>query len=128
VDLATCLEALLAPEEECISYKLGLRVANLIGADAASRKELFKKVRSFYSLRSKMVHGVPIEKLKQREQQSAQELDALREIARRVLLSAMAAASEIGLGTEFYSLLDEACLDDNARNSVQISASKLLHC
>lgn len=48
MDLMISLESLLVPEEEGIAFKLSQRVANLLGADANHRKELFKRVRDFY--------------------------------------------------------------------------------
>jgi len=54
------LESLLVPEEEGIAFKLAQRVANLLGTDARSRHELFKQIRDFYGLRSRIVHGSKI--------------------------------------------------------------------
>lgn len=42
IELMISLESLLVPEEEGITFKLAQRVANLLGRDASSRKELFK--------------------------------------------------------------------------------------
>jgi hypothetical protein len=125
VDLIISLEALLVPEEEGIAYRLSQRVANLLGADAATRKELFRRVRECYGLRSKIVHGA---KFKQKEISAAQQLDWLREIARRVLLSVMALAAEMELGSDFYASLNDMCFDDDLRRSIQAKASRLLHC
>jgi len=125
VELIISLEALLVPEEEGIAYRLSQLVANLLGPDAASRKELFRRIRDCYSLRSKIVHGA---KFKEKEINAAQQLDWLREIARRVLLSVMALATEMDLGSDFYALLNDMCFDDDLRRSIQAKASRLLHC
>jgi len=125
VDLMISLEALLVPEEEGIAYRLSQRVANLLGPDAASRKELFRRIRDCYSLRSKIVHGA---KFKEKELNAAQQLDWLREITRRVLLSVMALATEMDLGSDFYASLNDMCFDDDLRRSIQAKASRLLHC
>jgi|SRR3984893_19209807 len=124
VDLIISLEALLVPEDEGIGYKLSQRVANLLGPDAASRKELFIRVRDSYSLRSKIVHGA---KFKEKDFNAAQQLDWLREITRRVLLSVMALATDKGLGSEFYASLNDMCFDDDLRQSIQAKASGLVH-
>lgn len=124
VNLIVALEALLVPETEGITYRLCQRVANLLGSDAASRKELFRRVTDFYSLRSKMVHGA---KLKSRDIDASQELDKLREITRRVILSVIALASEIGLRPEVYGLFNDMCLDDDLRKTMQTKASALLN-
>jgi hypothetical protein len=123
IDLMIALEALLVAEEEGIVFKLSQRVANLLGPDAASRKQLFQKIRDFYSLRSKMVHGG---KPKAKELRAQEQLDELREIARRVILSVIVLASEVGVGKEFAALLNDMCLDDDLRRVTQEKASVLL--
>lgn len=123
IDLMIALEALLVAEEEGIVFKLSQRVANLLGSDAISRKELFRKVRDFYSLRSKMVHGG---KTKAKELRAQEQLDELREIARKVILLVIVLAREVGVGKEFAVLLNDMCLDDDLRRVTQEKASALL--
>ena len=117
------LESLLVPEEEGIAFKLSQRVANLLGADARHRKELFKSVKDFYGLRSRTVHGA---KVRPKEVNLGQQLDDLREITRKSILSVMALASESGMGQEFPLLLNDMCFDDDLRRSVQAKAAALL--
>ena len=120
------LESLLVPEEEGIAFRLAQRVANLLGPDARSRKELFKQIRDFYGLRSRIVHG---SKIRPKEVRAAQQVDTLREITRRVLLSVIALAGDVDLNADSYaSLLNDLCFDDDLRRSVQAKASELLHC
>lgn len=123
VDLMISLESLLVPEQEGIAFKLSQRVANLLGTNVNLRKELFGKVRDFYGLRSRTVHGARV-KPKQFELQ--QQLDDLREITRKTILSVMALASEFGMGQEFSLLLDDMCFDDGLRGSVQTKAAALI--
>lgn len=126
IELMISLEALLVPEEEGIAFRLAQRVANLIGPDAPARKELFKQIRDLYGLRSRIVHG---SKLRPRELSAARQLDELREITRRVLLCVIALAADVDLSADSYaSLLNDLCLDDDLRRSVQAKASKVLHC
>ena len=126
IELMISLESLLVPEEEGIALRLAQRVANLLGADASSRKQLFKQIRDFYGLRSRIVHGA---KIRSREISAAQQIDALREITRRILLSVIALAADVDLNADSYgSLLNELCFDDDLRRSVQAKASELLHC
>ncbi len=124
VELITSLEALLVPEEEVLSFRLAQRVANLIGTDAVSRKDLFRQVRSFYGVRSKLVHGA---EFKKKELTVLQQLDSLREITRRVLLSVLALAADIGLTSDTYATLNDMCFDDDLRRSIQSRASALFH-
>jgi hypothetical protein len=123
VDLMIALESLLVPEEEGIAFKLSQRVANLLGVDAASRKDLFRKIREFYALRSKTVHGA---KLRHKETTAEQQLDELREITRKVILSVISLAAELGMGPDFPLLLNEMCLDDDLRRVTQEKASALM--
>jgi hypothetical protein len=123
VDLITCLESLLVREKEGITFKLSQRIANLLGTDGPSRKELFKQVKDFYDLRSKSVHGV---QLKPREMKTEQQLDELREITRKAILSVIAIAAESGMGQEFPVLLNDMCFDDDLRSSMQAKAAALL--
>jgi Apea-like HEPN len=122
----TALEALLTKKEETegLTYRLALRIANLLGNDANSRKSIFRQVKDFYSLRSKIVHGVTLDK-KLRERLTA--IDSLREMVRRVLLSTMALYSQGTLPADLPDLLDETALDDESRERIWTIASKFLH-
>jgi hypothetical protein len=123
VDLVISLESLLVPEDEGIAFKLSQRVANLLGTDASRRKELFKSVKDFYGLRSRTVHGA---KVRPKEINLGRQLDDLREITRKIILSVMALVSESGMGQEFPLLLNDMCFDDDLRSSVQAKAAALL--
>jgi hypothetical protein len=124
IDLMISLESLLVPETEGIAFKLGQRVANLLGKDATSRKEVFKKIQQFYGLRSKTVHGAI--KLKPKEAAAEQQLDELREITRKVILSVIPIAAEHGMGTDLSVLLNDMCLDDDLRRTMQEKAFLLM--
>jgi hypothetical protein len=124
IDLMISLEALLVPETEGIAFKLAQRVANLLGTDAASRKEVFKTIQEFYGLRSKTVHGAT--KLKPKEAAAEGQLDKLREITRKVVLSVIPLAAEHGIGADLAVLLNDMCLDDDLRRTVQQRASVLM--
>jgi hypothetical protein len=57
IDQMIAFEALFLGGEQELQYRLALRVASLIGEDAASRKRIFDDMRDAYQLRSKIVHG-----------------------------------------------------------------------
>ena len=121
----TALEALLTKDDnEGLTYRLSLRVANLLGSDANSRKDICKQVKGFYKLRSQIVHGAKLD-TKSRERLAA--LESLREMLRRVLLSVMALYSEGTQPTDLPDTLDELALDDERRKRVCATASKFLH-
>jgi len=125
VGSVTALEALLtkAGETEGLSYRLSLRIANLLGCDATSRKGIFKEVKNFYNLRSRIVHGAPPDdKLLGRLN-----VDSMRETLRRVLLSVMALYSEGIRPADLPDRLDDLALDDEARKQFSATASKFLH-
>jgi hypothetical protein len=123
IGLITCLESLMGVKGEGIAFTLAQRIANLLGPNATSRKELFAKVKSFYGLRSKRVHG---EELKPKEVKVEDQLDELRNIVRKAILSVMIIAAEYGMGQEFQTLLGDIALDDELRNSIQTKVSALL--
>jgi hypothetical protein len=125
VGSVTALEALLTKpgETEGLSYRLSLRIANLLGRDSTSRKDIFKEVKNFYNLRSRIVHGdLPDDRLLARLN-----VDSMRETLRRVLLSVMALYSEGMRPVDLPDRLDELALDDDARKQLCATASKLLH-
>ena len=70
-----------------------------------------------------MVHGG---KAKAKEVRAQEQLDDLREITRRVILSVIMLAREVGVGKEFTALLNDMCLDDDLRRVTQEKASALL--
>jgi len=125
VELMISLESLLVPETERIKFRLAQRVANLLDSGAADRKDRSAEIRKFYNVRSKIVHG---ERFEAEHFEIAKQLDSLREITRRILLSVIAIAEERPLDQRFYSALDEMCFDDDLRRSFQQKAASLLHC
>jgi hypothetical protein len=126
VGAVTALEALLTKKEETegLTYRLSMRTANLLGHDVEARKSIFREVKSFYNLRSKIVHGTELDaKLLNR----LSELDSLRETLRRVLLSVMGLLSEGIPPANLPDELDDVAFDDEKRKRVQAAASKFLH-
>lgn len=124
VDLVTCLEALLSDQGEELSYRLGLRCANLLGTDSMDRKRIHKEIREFYDVRSHLVHG---DELRETHKSRIREVEKLREYVRRALLTLLG----VNLGTEFgadiYKTLDEMNLDEDVRKTIQEKGSRLLH-
>jgi hypothetical protein len=123
VDLMIALESLLVPEEDNIAFKLAQRVANLLGYDPGARKDLFKKVKDFYGLRSKIVHGA---KTKKKDHELQLQVDELREITRKIILTVMTLAAKVGMGQDFTALLNDLCFDDDLRKSVQDKAAGIV--
>jgi hypothetical protein len=124
----TALEALLTNDSNTeLSYRLSLRVANLLGSEDAARVSLFREMKEFYDLRSKIVHG-SASKLSTKLQNRLQLTDSLREIVRRVILSVMALATSSELTQiRLEDLLDQLVFDETKRREVQRLASKFLH-
>jgi hypothetical protein len=124
----TALEAMLTNESNAeLSYRLSLRVANLLESDDASRLKRFTEMKEFYDLRSKIVHG-SASKLSSKLQSRLQTVDSLREILRRTILSVMALFVDSN-STEgrLDELLDQIVFDQARRNEVQRLAAKFLH-
>ena len=117
----TALEALLLHGSKTeLTYRLSLRVAHLLGSDAASRKTLFNDIKEFYDLRSTIVHG---NELKAKHEAKFEQMEELREIFRRTLLAMMALIADGISKPELESLLDEIVLDEGKRRAVQEKAS-----
>lgn len=57
LDLIIALEALCSKENDAVSYRVSLRVAALVGRDAAERDSVFELVADSYSERSGLAHG-----------------------------------------------------------------------
>ena len=95
IDYLIALEALLLPGiKEELKYKLSLRTAFFIGADAEERKSIFNNIEFAYDLRSDIVHGNDIDrknnnaKLGRLGFTSIYDLtDLIRKYLRRVMLS-----------------------------------------
>jgi hypothetical protein len=123
----TALESLLTGESTSeLAYRLSLRVATLLGTDDESRKRVFKDMKEFYDLRSRIVHGSGF-RLKPKHHARLQQVPVLREYLRRILLSMMALFMEGISGSKLEELLDDVVLDDTARRKVQGSAEKYIN-
>jgi hypothetical protein len=125
----TGLEALLTNESRAeLSYRLSLRVANLLESDDVSRLNRFTEMKEFYELRSIIIHG-SASKLSPKLEYRAQNTDSLREILRRTILSVMALFADAADSTKVRldELLDRIVFDDAERKRVQKLAAKFLH-
>jgi Apea-like HEPN len=124
----TALEALLTNESNAeLSYRLSLRVANLLESDDASRLNRFKEMKEFYDLRSKIIHG-SASKLSPKLQNRIENVESLREILRRTILSVMAITANSGTSDiRLDEILDQIVFDEVKRTEIQRSAAKFLH-
>jgi hypothetical protein len=107
----TALEALLTNESNAeLSYRLSLRVANLLESDDASRLNRFTEMKEFYDLRSKIIHG-SASKLSPKLRNRLESVPSLREILRRTILSVMAICLDGNpKDVRLDELLDKSCL------------------
>jgi hypothetical protein len=124
VNALTALEALLLNDSKTeLTYRLSMRVAHLLGADAPSRRQLFEDMKDFYDVRSAVVHGSQI---KPKHQTRMEQSDILREIVRKTLLTVLPLVAAGMARPQLDLLLDEVVLDENVRLSVQKTAAKFL--
>jgi hypothetical protein len=126
VELVTAFESLITKKDETegLTYRLAMRTANLMGRDADERKTIFRQVKQFYGLRSRIVHGAELDdKLTRR----LEEIDSMRELLRRLLLSLMALLSDGKRQADIPDLIDELAFDEDRRKEVQKTASGFLH-
>lgn len=81
IDAITALEALWKLESE-LSFRLAFRTASLLGDTEDTRGEIFQTLRTYYRVRSKIVHG---SNLSAKEGELVSNYDPLLEIVRRAL-------------------------------------------
>lgn len=83
----TALEALFSTDANELTHKIAERVACFMGASVEERLALYQKVKTAYSIRSKVLHGDIIsEKAKQELTKVSVDLDSiLRQIARQIM-------------------------------------------
>lgn len=62
VAFTTCLESLFSTGGQEISFQLAVRVAHFLGDSKDRRREVYEQCREVYRIRSKVVHGAPINK------------------------------------------------------------------
>src|SRR5262249_29386363 len=124
VNALTALEALLLNDSKTeLTYRLSMRVAHLLGVDAASRREIFEDMKDFYDVRSAVVHG---SKIKPKHQTRMEQSEMLREIVRKTLLAVLPVVAEGMTREQLDLLLDEIVLDENMRLRVQRTAGTFL--
>jgi hypothetical protein len=122
----TALEALLTKSEETegLTYRLSMRLANLLGHSPEARKATFADMKRIYGLRSKIVHGSPL--VTKSQQKPLDILPDVRETVRRVLLSVLALFASGVRPDELPDRIDESVFDDEMRRKIQGEASKYL--
>jgi len=122
----TGLEALLTKSEETegLTYRLSMRLANLLGHSPDARKLKFAEMKKFYGIRSRIVHGSPI--LSKSNLRPLDTLPDVRETLRRVLLSVLALFNAGVQPEDLPDRIDEAAFDDELRRHIQAEASKFL--
>jgi hypothetical protein len=123
----TALEALLTTDSNTeLSYRLSLRVANLLESDDASRLSTFKEMKEFYDLRSKIIHG-SASKISTKLHNRLERSESLREIVRRTILSVMSIFLDAGsMDIHLDEVLDQIVFDEAKRRQIQKSAAKFL--
>jgi hypothetical protein len=118
VDLVTALEAILGTEDE-LTFKLSFRIASLLAETEDQRVELFKTMKEYYAVRSRIVHGG---ELRQRHLDLVNSQRPLREIVRRLLVAVLEAYTETDSPfqrTYVRERLDEVLLHAERRDALR---------
>ena len=112
------LEALVGSDQE-LAYKLAIRVSGLLAETDEDRIVLFKRVKSFYDTRSKIVHGGALRPTHQANVQAEPEL---RDILRRLLLGFLRLTDSANTRPTrkfVEEQLDEVLLDTKRRSALR---------
>ncbi|MDD9980907.1 MAG: HEPN domain-containing protein [Gammaproteobacteria bacterium] len=90
LDASIALEAMYGPFDSEITRKISSRAAWLLGDSAAERRAISKDMKSFYTTRSKVVHGTASEDRQKRGRELDSALKSGRQLARRTLFRLLA--------------------------------------
>ena len=124
VGVVTALEALITKKDEKnrLTYRLGMRTANLLGRDADKHKSIFRQIKQFYDLRSRIVHGDELDgKLTKR----LAEVDAMGASQKSTFICdgpRIKWQEQVNMS----DLIDESAFDEERRTEVQGIASGFL--
>lgn len=114
LDAITAVEALLGSGTE-IAFKLSFRMAGVLGGDEAERVAIFREMKAYYDLRSKLVHGAA---LKEKHRALLADPERLRHLVRELLRGFVHLAITPGLGYDknwFQEHLDVALQVESER-------------
>jgi hypothetical protein len=81
LDAITAVEAVLDLGSE-IAFKLSFRMAGILGGDETDRAAIFREMKAYYDLRSKLVHGAA---LKKKHNALLADTERLRHLVRELL-------------------------------------------
>jgi len=118
LDAITTLEALLGSADE-LTFKLSYRVASLLATDDEERVDLFESMKSFYRVRSRIVHGGH---LSESQVQLVADDEPLRDVARRIIrgVLVLAGAGDFLLTRKYVDEeLDKVLLHEARRRELQ---------
>lgn len=117
LDCCTALEALLGNETE-IAFRLSFRVACLLGTSDDHRRHLFKLMKRFYDLRSRIVHGGKLDRKQEIMLGRGGELQSLvRQLLRAFV--GYAAAPNRHYSKEFWNELELALASSTERERLR---------
>lgn len=120
VDATTSLEALIGATPES-TFRVASRVANILGGDDGERVELFRTVKLYYAIRSKSVHGTP---LQTKEHRLLDDHQRFIHVVRRLLVAWIKLADNeqpFFANKKEFDALDELLLNSEKRTCLQRS-------
>lgn len=118
IDSITAAEAVIGTETE-ITFRLAFRMAGLLAANASEREEVFKAMKSFYDVRSKLVHGGA---LKPKHTALLKDVSVLRSYVRRLLAAfvTLAVSGSTQYDRKFFAeRLDLVLQDEEGRRRLR---------
>ena len=116
------LEALfLGGENVAIADKIATRCAWVVAVDDNERRQTFQAVKELYERRSAIVHGDSVNNAK-RARSAAPDLESIRDLVRRALLSILAIRETLSSDDECRRLLSRVAID----RAIQDQISKII--
>lgn len=116
--LIVLLESLVGENQE-LTFRISQRCATILGKDSAQRVQIYEKVKSYYKLRSTILHG-------EQEGFSKHDLLSLAEVCRTMILrfTSLVLTGYVNDRTELMKKLDHSSLNDELRKEILDNARK----
>jgi hypothetical protein len=128
IDLVIALEALYLIEKDELGYRLSLRVSVLLQNDIEDVSYVRELVKKGYDLRSDVVHGKSVKRVKIRDQVITLDkvVNDLEDIVRKSIRRLIALGSRLNQHEKIVLRIDQAILDEKVREELIADSQDLV--